>query len=723
VATAGADGATGEDSGAGCDGTAGCGGTQLAFQKQILSTSPLTPIQIWVDVENASGALIPTPSTVITLAIGANPGGANLLGSTTAPAINGMATFAAVGLDKPGAGYTLVASSPGLPSVTSNPFTVTQPSFAPVTTGLWGGAISSISIGGGTQPVLYVSTSGGVYRSTNNAGTWTWADFGDPNPGRVIVNPENTSIAYTAGGLVGVTTNGGASWAAVAAGGQSASCLAIDPANPSVLYTGSARSTDGGNTWTATGLGYLCNSLAVDPVTPSTLYALAHDDTNTSLGVFKSVDSGATWGAVNNMSLPAPSSLNESVVFATPTGVFVSAIGQTFRSTDGGASWSQLAGGVIMGGGGVAYAPSNVMRVYLATPNAVEGTVLVSNDGGATFGAAVDVNGGLVSGLAVDPMNADRVYAATATGVFLSTDGGMTWAGASTGIPLVSVSAVTLNPSAPATVLVGGPSAIYRTTDTGLTWSQTPLVAGDPVKALALDPANPSNAYACTLSATFYRSSDGGATWSSGVSTGGGTYCDSIAVHGQTLWATSVLGGVRRSTDGGVTWAATGLTLPTYSVAVDPTGTTLYAGTNAGTYKSLDSGSTWSLLPPVATDIAGAVLIDPVTPSIVYEGLSCGMTATAGGGSGIKRSTDSGATWSSSVGGACVSSMLGLPSGALFALGSGAVEKSTDQGLSWLSLAGAPNASTGGGMAVTDDANTIYLGTSTGLYRSVTGGM
>jgi hypothetical protein len=61
----------------------------------------------------------------ITVSIGANPAGGTLSGTTTAYTDwSGTATFSGVWIDKAGAGYTLIASSPGYAGIASNSFTV-----------------------------------------------------------------------------------------------------------------------------------------------------------------------------------------------------------------------------------------------------------------------------------------------------------------------------------------------------------------------------------------------------------------------------------------------------------------------------------------------------------------------------------------------------------------------------------------------------------------------
>jgi hypothetical protein len=366
----------------------------------------------------------------------------------------------------------------------------------------------------------------------------------------------------------------------------------------------------------------------------------------------------------------------------------------------------------------VAYAPSNVQRVYLGRGTSVQ----VSIDGGATFGTAFATVGGRLNGLAVDPTNANLVYAATDAGVFVSSDGGTTFLSSSIGMGLLNVGALAMNPGSPSTIYAGGPAAIYRTTDSATTWSTTPIT--EQVTALAIDPSSSRIVYACTLGAGFYRSTDTGTTWGTRVDTGGGLYCYSILVRGQTIWVPTVGGGVRRSTNGGTTWAATTLTSPTYGLAADPTGNTVYASTNAGTYKSVDGGVSFTSM--VSTDLASAMLVDPVTTTTVYAGMSCGTGASTSvtGSGGVKRSTDSGGTWGAAVNGPCVSALFGLASGTLFAVGRGGVPVgiSTDHGQNW-SGAGVGLAGDGLNIAVTSDGATLYVGTSLGLYKSTTGGM
>src|SRR5207237_1144191 len=59
-----------------------------------------------------------------TVAIGTNPGGGTLSGTTTVAAVSGVATFSNLSIDKVGTGYTLTAASAPLTSATSAGFNI-----------------------------------------------------------------------------------------------------------------------------------------------------------------------------------------------------------------------------------------------------------------------------------------------------------------------------------------------------------------------------------------------------------------------------------------------------------------------------------------------------------------------------------------------------------------------------------------------------------------------
>jgi len=67
--------------------------------------STITP-SVAVSVEDAGGNVVGLAHDSITVAIGTNPGSSTLSGTTTVNAVNGVATFSTLSLNKVGTGYT-----------------------------------------------------------------------------------------------------------------------------------------------------------------------------------------------------------------------------------------------------------------------------------------------------------------------------------------------------------------------------------------------------------------------------------------------------------------------------------------------------------------------------------------------------------------------------------------------------------------------------------------
>ena len=104
--------------------------------------------------------------------------------------------------------------------------------------------------------------------------------------------------------------------------------------------------------------------------------------------------------------------------------------------------------------------------------------VLSSSDGGATWslqdpGGVFD--GKHISEVAIDPSNSAHMFAATDGGLFVTSNGGSTWAlptDPSYAAVGGSISAVVINPSNPSIVYIGGGAAIVaKSTDGGVHWA------------------------------------------------------------------------------------------------------------------------------------------------------------------------------------------------------------------------------------------------------------
>src|SRR5262249_28137473 len=99
----------------------------LAFGVQPSNTvagaliSPAVTVRVLDQFDN----LVTGDTSNVTVAIGTNPGGGTLSGTTTVAAVAGIATFSTLSINKVGTGYTLTAADGSLAGATSTTFNIT----------------------------------------------------------------------------------------------------------------------------------------------------------------------------------------------------------------------------------------------------------------------------------------------------------------------------------------------------------------------------------------------------------------------------------------------------------------------------------------------------------------------------------------------------------------------------------------------------------------------
>ena len=146
---------------------------QLAFLQQPGTTvagQAITPA-ITVAVQDALGNTVLTSSTNVRLALGNNPAGGTLSGPTAVDAINGVATFSGLSVDRAGTAYTLVATaSGGLRPATSTGFGIAPaaPAALAIVTQPQAGAASGVPLN--PQPVVRLEDGLGNPVSRSNVG-------------------------------------------------------------------------------------------------------------------------------------------------------------------------------------------------------------------------------------------------------------------------------------------------------------------------------------------------------------------------------------------------------------------------------------------------------------------------------------------------------------------------------------------------------------------------
>jgi photosystem II stability/assembly factor-like uncharacterized protein len=264
------------------------------------------------------------------------------------------------------------------------------------------------------------------------------------------------------------------------------------------------------------------------------------------------------------------------------------------------------------------------------------------------------------------------------------------------------------------------------------TWRITGPSGGD-VRALVVDPSNPSRFYFGTLDGQIYVSSDGAKNWRLLVNFNRSLFVDHILVDprdSRTLYVATHRhkdpGGFFKSSDGGLTWrespelrneAVHSLT----QSERDPN--ILIAGTFNGIFKSLDSGETWTPLPTASTpglQHVESLAIDPRDANTIYAGTWYLPY----------KSTDGGKTWRIIKNGIIDDSDIFAinidPRNAnhIIASACSGIYETRDAGESWHKVQGIPSQSrrTRAILQHPTIPGLVFAGTTEGFWRSAKGG-
>lgn len=370
----------------------------------------------------------------------------------------------------------------------------------------------------------------------------------------IALDPENPAVFYVAtahGGLMKTTDNGG-SFSDVTAKEQipSMGAVAVAPSNPKVIWAGTGeandrnssgwgkgvlRSTDGGATWTNTGLkeSRTIARIVVHPADPDTAYVAAAGDLwsfGGERGLYKTTDGGKTWKAV--LQAPAPDAdkagcgdvaldpQNPDTVYAAlyarrrtpwsfvagPDATGGKDAGGIFRSTDGGATWRKLTNGVPGGTGriGLAVFPRNPKILYAVVQSDEAGTsniddvtskrggVFRSDDGGDTWQRQSNLNPRpfYFSQIRVDPEDDKKVYVLGFI-LHVSEDGGKTWREDRFKNVHSDCHALAIDPRNPKRALLGTDGGVYQSYDAGGKWAHITTMAIGEFYRISLDTSTP----------------------------------------------------------------------------------------------------------------------------------------------------------------------------------------------------------------------------------------
>ncbi len=318
----------------------------------------------------------------------------------------------------------------------------------------------------------------------------------------------NKMYAVSSRGGLFITTNSGANWT-LAPGcdllpAMRLNSVCIDYTNDQVIYLGTGdanyyysgsgvyKSTDGGNTFTSSGLGgRLIVEIVMNPANNLMLIAA------TDAGIYKSINGGASW-TLKSSSLLACRDLIFKANSTTQT-LFASTYSELYRSTDMGETWTQLTSGIYIpsgattGGGcrvAVTPADSNIVYFHMVAKN---GTVFKSTNGGNTFVNMKDSvmpnltaydnvatstgQGDYNSMFNADPVNANIIYYG-AHGFWKSTNGGAAWTSMTFWAYELHTDMhwVKVNPYNTSEIWTANDGGVWKSTNGGTNW--TPISNG-----------------------------------------------------------------------------------------------------------------------------------------------------------------------------------------------------------------------------------------------------
>jgi len=354
------------------------------------------------------------------------------------------------------------------------------------------------------------------------------------------------------------------------------------------------RSTDSGATWSTVDFGVAgltLTSIEETMVDGVMLYATGY------LGgqgyVLSSSDSGATWSTTDlvTMSVNVP---NSSAWSTGVAGVAVGNGGEIIYTGTAGTTWTDGVSGVATNLNAVTV--SGGIYVAVGGTGAGAHTILTSADLGATWTERANTATGQFYGVDMNLMGV--VVAVGESGVFISTDSGVSWAPTTTDPTTVPARAVRVGSGG--FFVTDSVGKVHYTANNGLTWTsvQTFSTEGFSFDLYGLDfNALLTEGFVSGESGMVAKTLDGGATWTS-VSSHISDYGLNTLSCADTTNCLAV-GDYRvgKTADGGSSWTSVVNTDVNYGINYFDTGATggFRYGSGGKIYSTSDAGATWVL--------------------------------------------------------------------------------------------------------------------------------
>jgi photosystem II stability/assembly factor-like uncharacterized protein len=388
--------------------------------------------------------------------------------------------------------------------------------------------------------IYAASRSGGLWKTTNAGTTWTNVTdaIGAEAMGAVAVSASNPSVVWIGEG---------------------------DQANArsSISGKGVFKSTDAGTTWQFMGLAdsHHIARIVIHPTNPDIVYvaAIGHlFSKNEERGVFKTIDGGKTWKKVLYVN-DGVGAIDLVINRKTPATLYAAMYDKdrkpwqivesgpdsgVYKSEDGGEKWTRLGGGLPTGRIGrigldlyqknplILYAllenqnpkapqSNDVAREVSATSplaaNIIGNELYRTDDGGKTWRKVTDVNvaGGKApysfNQIKIDPHD-DQTVIVTSDSMFISRDGGKTWAENFMRGVFGDFRAMWWDPQDKDRIMLASDGGVSVSVDGGKTGDYFPNMGVGEVYAVGVDMDDPYNVYGGMQDHDSWKGPSNGAT-------------------------------------------------------------------------------------------------------------------------------------------------------------------------------------------------------------------
>lgn len=315
--------------------------------------------------------------------------------------------------------------------------------------GYTGAQITSVAIDPNNPAQIYVAGRNGIWGSSNSGSSWYGMRYPPPGQivwggewGGIVVDPSNSRHLLASEETIWESFDGGSSWEVRRSPAFAlAAAIVFAPSDPNTVYTGRAHP--------------ICLLNAEAPCGPG------H-------GVYVSHDGGTTWDFANDANIADLSLIDLAVDPENARVVYVATERGLFKTTDGGATWTLMAGlPNETRVGAITVHPQNSQ--HLMTGVESHG-LYISTDGGGTWkqiAAGLQPNSS-IRDILYDPINSEIVYLSDLlSGVYRSTDGGLIWTQINQGLTTRSTTGLAISSDGQHVYVATNGGGVFRLDLTG----------------------------------------------------------------------------------------------------------------------------------------------------------------------------------------------------------------------------------------------------------------